>query len=53
VALVGGGDGWHRSMIGDAAGGGLGGVVGGGELSLDGVAGALEGLANHGRVERP
>ena len=52
-ALVGGVDGWHRSIIGGATVGDLGGVVGGEELSLGGGAGALEGLANHGRKARP
>ena len=40
-------------MIGGAAGDDLGEVVGGEGLSLSGGAGALGGLANHGRVERP
>ena len=52
-ALVGGVDGWHRSMIGGATIGDLGGVVGGKRLGLGGGAGALGGLANHGRVDRP
>jgi hypothetical protein len=52
-ALVRGGDGWHRSMIGDAASGGLDGFVGEGGLGLVGRAGALGGLLNHGRVGRP
>jgi len=52
-ALVGGVDGWHRSKIGGATGGDLGGVVGGEGLGLGGGAGALGGLANHGREDRP
>ena len=52
-ALLEGVDGWHRSMIGGFASDGLGGVVGGEGLGLSGGAGALGGLANHGRVERP
>ena len=38
-ALVGGVDGWHRSIIGGATVGDLGGVVGGEGLSLSGGAG--------------
>ena len=53
VGLVGGGDGWHRLMVGGAAGGDLGGVVVGEGLGCGGGAGACEGLANHGRAERP
>ena len=52
-ALVGGVDGWHRSIIGGATVGDLGGVVRGEAISLGGGAGALGGLANHGRVNRP
>jgi hypothetical protein len=52
-ALLGGVDGWHRSMIGGATVGDLGGVVGGEGLGLGGGAGALGGLANHGREDRP
>ena len=45
VALLEGVVGWHRSMIGGAAGDGLGGVVGGDGLSLSGGAGSpLEGV---------
>ena len=45
VDLLEGVVGWHRSMIGGAAGGGLGGVVGGDGLSLSGGAGSpLEGV---------
>ena len=36
--------GWHRSMIGSAAGGGLGGLVGGEGLGLSGVGSPLEGV---------
>ena len=53
VVLVGGGDGWHRLMIGGAAGGGFGGVDGGEGLGCGGGAGAWRGLTNHGRAERP
>ena len=52
-ALVGGVDCWHRSINGGATVGDLDGVVGGEGLSLGGGAGALGGLANHGRVDRP
>ena len=52
-ALVGGVDGWHRSIIGGATVGDLGGVVGGEGLGLGGGAGVLVGLANHGREDRP
>ena len=45
VALLEGVVGWHRSVIGGAAGDGLGGVVGGEGLSLSGGAGSpLEGV---------
>ena len=45
VALLEGVVGWHRSMIGDAAGDGLDGVVGGEGLSLSGGVGSpLEGV---------
>ena len=40
VVLLEGVVGWHRSMIGGAAGDGLGGVVGGDGLSLSGGAGS-------------
>ena len=52
-ALVGGVDGWHRSIIGGATVGDLGGVVGGEGLGLGGGAGVLGDLANHGREDRP
>ena len=53
VGLVGGGDGWHRLMVGGAAGGDLGGVVVGEGLGCDGGAGAcgawqtMGGLSGH------
>ena len=48
VALLEGVVGWHRSMIGGAAGDGLGGVVGGEGLSLSGGAGSP--LGGRGRL---